>query len=128
MKKMIRDNSKNLIDEIFGMAHLTPKRTGLSANIWSDHKGISRKVPHSNTPRIKIDSGDYEVSVTIEEEPQIEARDTNKPKKSDENHVKEAMKYVGRNYDLFLKHYKDTDDSFDDEDLFNALRRRGEYR
>lgn len=41
--------------------------------------------------------------------------------------INEAKDYVGRNYDLFLKHYYDVDDVFDDEDLFQALRDRGEY-
>lgn len=30
------------------------EKTGLSADIWSDHKGIERQVSHSNIPRIKI--------------------------------------------------------------------------
>ena len=49
-------------------------------------------------------------------------------KKSDENAIQDGIRYVGRNYDLFLKHFMDIDFSFDDEDLFNALRNRGEYK
>lgn len=48
---IIRKSKK---DDIFGMANLTSRKTGLSADIWSDHKGIERQVSHSNTPRIKI--------------------------------------------------------------------------
>lgn len=48
-------------------------------------------------------------------------------KKSDMTKLREDMKYVARNYDLFLKHFMDTDFTFDDEDLFNALRSRGDY-
>lgn len=42
--------------------------------------------------------------------------------------IEEGIDYVSRNYDLFLKHFMDTDFSFDDEALFDALRERGEYR
>lgn len=114
-------------DTVFGMANLVPKKTGLSVDIWSDHKGINRNVSHGNTPRIKITVGSYTVSVTIEENPVIKA-ESRHGTKSQKNAVKEAMKYIGRNYDVFLKHYMDTDDSFDDESLFNALRERGEYK
>lgn len=39
---------------VFGMANLIPKKTGLAANIWSDHKGIERRVSHRGPPRMKI--------------------------------------------------------------------------
>lgn len=39
-----------------------------------------------------------------------------------------GIEYVKRNADLFRKHYYDLDESFDDEDLYNALRERGEYK
>lgn len=39
---------------LFWMANLVPKRTGLAADIWSDHNGIERNVCHSNPSRIKI--------------------------------------------------------------------------
>lgn len=38
------------------------------------------------------------------------------------------MKYIGRNYDIFLKDYNDVNNEFDDEGMFNALRERGEYK
>ena len=41
--------------------------------------------------------------------------------------IKDAMKYVGRNYDIFLKHYNDTNNEFRDIDLFKALAERGDY-
>ena len=112
---------------VFGMANLPAKRTGLSADIWSDHKGIERSVSHRGTPRIKISVGSYMVSVTIEPIPVIKAESKHSTK-SQKNAVKEAMEYIGRNYDLFLKHYYDVEDEFDDRDLINALEGRGEYR
>lgn len=42
--------------------------------------------------------------------------------------IKEAIKYVGRNYDLFLKHYNDKTNTFRDIDLFMALADRGDYK
>lgn len=112
---------------VFGMANLPAKRTGLSADIWSDHKGIERSVSHRGTPRIKISVGSYMVSVTIESTPVIKAESKHSTK-SQKIAVKEAMKYIGRNHDLFLKHYYDVEDEFDDRDLINALEERGEYK
>ena len=112
---------------VFGMANIPAKRTGLSADIWSDHKGIERSVSHRGTPRIKISVGSYMVSVTIEPSPVIKAESKHSTK-SQKNAVKEAIKYIGRNYDLFLKHYYDVEDEFDDRDLINALEERGEYK
>lgn len=113
-------------ESVFGMANLTPKRSGLSAHIWSDHSGVIRNKPDC-LPRVKIGKDSAEVSVTIEEHPQILARSMN-IKKSEMISIEEAIEYVGRNFDIFLDHYNDTDDSFDDEDLFAALRSRGEYK
>lgn len=42
--------------------------------------------------------------------------------------IKEAIKYIGRNYDLFLKNFNDADDSFDDDDLKTELSKRGDYK
>lgn len=122
MKLLVRTN-----EDIFGMANLNPQRSNLPVIIWSDHAGCERKVSHRGTPRIKLGTKDYSVSVTIEPNPIIKAK-SGKIKKSEMDKIQQGMDYVGRNYDLFLKHYNDTDFSFDDEDLFNALRERGEYR
>lgn len=115
-------------DSVFGMANLNPNKTGLPVIIWSDHSGISRN-KKDNDSRIKIgvNNSGPSVSVTIEQNPRILAKSKN-IKKSDMKKLQEGIDYVGRNYDLFLKHYQDTSFDFDDEDLFNALRERGEYR
>ena len=125
MKRLLIRNESS---DVFGMANLIPRRTGLQANIWSEHSGILYNVSHTNNPLVKIKSGDYQVSVTIEENPKILIENTFHLKKSDELNVKEAIDYIGRNYDVFLKHYLDENDDFDDEDLFNSLRERGEYK
>ena len=115
-----------IFETVFGMTNLVPKKTGLSADIWSTHKGILRNVSH-NTPQVEISTPNCSVSVSIEPNPSIIAK-SGELQKSEEKAIKEAIEYVGRNHDLLLKHYQDADDSFDDEALFNALRSRGEYQ
>lgn len=140
-KNYIRTNrvfintDKNVVDETIRliteneismeMANLSPKRTHLQATIWSDNNGVSRN-KKDKQPRVKIGTGDSEVSVSIEKEPKILAQ-TKNIKQSDMKKIKDAMKYVGRNYDLFLKHYNSSNDIFDDYDLFKALAERGDY-
>lgn len=117
-------------DYIIEMANLVPKRTGLKVNIWSDHSGVKRNLPHG--VRIKVGKEEYSVSVTIEREPKILAispeLERKKKGSSEWKDIRAGMSYVGRNCDLFLKHFNDTTDDFDDQDLFNALRERGEFK
>ena len=113
--------------DVTGMANLTTKRSGLPADIWSEHKGIQRQVSHKFTPRVKVRGKGYEASISIERVPIIKAA-SKKLTHSESKDLKDCMDYVGRNYDLFLKHFYDEDDEFDDEDLFDALRSRGEYK
>lgn len=140
-KNYIRTNvefintDKNVVNEtirliteneiLMEMANLSPKRTHLQATIWSDNNGVSRN-KKDKQPRVKIETSNSEVSVSIEKEPRILAQ-TKNIKQSDMKKIKDAMKYVGRNYDLFLKHYNSSNDIFDDYDLFKALAERGDY-
>lgn len=140
-KNYIRTNivfintDKNVVDEtirliteneiLMEMANIDTKGSHLQADIWSDHNGISRN-KKDKQPRVKIGTSDSEVSVSIEKEPKILAQ-TKNIKQSDMKKIKEAMKYVGRNYDLFLKHYNDINNEFRDIDLFKALAERGDY-
>lgn len=123
MKRII--NTENVI---FGMSDLNPRKTGLKVIIWADHSGINRQVSHSNTPRVKIGKNfESFVTVSIKDEPKIVGKSKGL-KKSDMDAIQEGMKYVSRNRDLFLKHFQDTDGSYDDEDLYNDLRSRGDYK
>lgn len=126
MKRVILNSLRRNQEDIFGMANLNPFKSGLSVIIWSDHSGVRRNVSHSGTPRIKIGTNKDWVSVTISSRPVIKAK-SGHIKKSVMDKIDEGIDYVARNYDLFLKHYNDIDFSFDDEDLFQALRERGEY-
>lgn len=112
---------------LFEMADLIPKDTGLEVNVWSDGQGVLGNYKHK-TSRVKIGKrGQFMISVSIESKPKIlvKSKGITKPQlKSCES----AIEYVGKNYDLFLKHFNDTDDSFSDDDLKDALRERGYYK
>ena len=108
------------------MANLSPKRTGLSVTIWSENDGVSRKIQH-NDPRVKVGKNDYWVEITIEEDPVIKAQSPN-IKKSEMKRILKGIEYVSRNHDLFLKHFNSSNEEFDDEDLRDALRSRGEFK
>lgn len=112
--------------EVFGMSNLVPKRTGLSCEIWSDGTEESRKVPYS-VPRVKLRKDSYKISVSIEPKPRILVKPSNIPH-SVMKAFKEAMECVGRNYDLFLKHYNNENGSYDDTDLTEDLRARGDFK
>lgn len=115
-------------DYVMAMANVNKKRSGLAVNIWSDGQGCTRNKPDV-VPRVKIVDGQDSVSVSISPNPEVLAPKTwrKKFKKSVVDNIEEGIDYVARNYDLFLKHYMDTDFSFDDTDLFESLKARGEY-
>lgn len=108
------------------MSNISPKRTGLSCNIWVDDTGSSRNVPHS-VPRVKITEGDYQISVSISDNPKVLAKSTHIPH-SVMKHMRDAMSYVSRNYDIFLRYYKDGGETYDTQDMFDDLRSRGEFK
>ena len=123
MKRYIHNS-----EYIMAMANVNKRRTGLNVNIWSDGQGCTRN-KSDVIPRVKIVDGDDSVSVSISSNPEVLAPKTwrKKFKKSTVDNIEEGINYVARNYDLFLKHYMDTDLSFDDSDLFDSLRERGDY-
>ena len=116
----------NMNDILIEMANLSPKRTGLKVRIWAESRGVERN-KSDNSPKVILQLGDKSMSISIEPKPKILAKSRN-IKKSDLSSFNDAILYVGRNSDLFLKHYNDTSDEFDDEDLFLALKERGEYK
>lgn len=125
----------NDIDDgmLFEMANLNPNKTGLGVVIWSDHAGVHRS-KKDKTPRLKVGIGEATASISISETPVVLA-ESSKLKKKKKNSsiwkkINKAIDYVGKNWDLFMKHYMDSESKFefDDEDLFNALRERGCYK
>ena len=123
MKRLVRSKT----DLILGMANLNPKRTNLPVVIWADHNGVDRTVSHRNSPRIKITKDEHSISISIEAEPRILAQSKNIPT-AVMRELEQGIEYVARNWDIFLKHYLDTDFSFDDDDLKEELRARGDYK
>lgn len=112
-------------DDAFGMSSLNPQKAGLGdIIIWSDHSGVSRSVSHRNSPQVKMTIGKESISVSISPTPGVLV----KSKKAKVSQFRDGIDYVARNYDIFLKHYNDTTFEFDDEDFFQALRDRGEYK
>lgn len=124
MKRYIRSQ-----EYIEAMANVNKRRTGLNVNIWSDGQGCTRNKPDV-VPRVKLVGDDASVSVSISADPQVLAPKTwkSKFKKSFVKDVEDGIEYVARNHDLFMKHYMDRDLSFDDSDLFDSLRERGDYK
>lgn len=115
-------------EDVFGMSNLNPQKSGLgSIIVWSDHGGISRNVSHRGTPRAKLSIDNMNISISIEATPKILAKSKN-VSEQDLHKFDKGIEYVGRNYDIFLRHYMDTTFEFDDEDFFQALRDRGEYK
>lgn len=108
------------------MANLSPKRTGLKVIIWSEQYGINRNTPHDEN-RIKITGNDYDISISLEKHPRILDK-SGKIKQSDKKDIKNAIDYISRNLDLFLKHYNSTPYEYDDDDLKDDLRKRGDYK
>lgn len=78
-------------------------------------------------PRLKIGTNNEWVSVTIESDPKIKAQSSNIKKKTMDG-IKEGMDYVGKNFDLFRKHFYDTIGTFSDQKLKEALKDRGYYK
>ena len=124
MKRLIKSS-----EDIMAMANVNKRRTGLNVNIWSDGQGCLRNKPDV-IPRVKLVKDDESISVSISENPQVLAPRNweSKFKKTTVDDFKEGIEYVKKNSDLFLAHYMDKDLSFDDEELFMQLRKRGCYK
>lgn len=61
MKILVNSNSY-----VARTSNLIPRRTGLRTQLWIDHNGVSRKVAHSNVPRIKVGPVNNEIPVLID--------------------------------------------------------------
>ena len=118
--------NENSLENVFGMTTINPKKSNLLVAIWSDHQGASRNMKHSK-PRVKIGKDTVWVVVSIDQNPKILSKSSG-IKSSEMKQIQKGIEYVARNYDLFLNHFNSTDFEYDDEDLFNDLRSRGEYK
>ena len=125
-KEKLKEATINILskESLFEMTNLTPRKTGLKVIIWSEQNGedINKE---DKLPGFKIEGKDFELSYSLEENPKELAR-SGKIKQSDEKNIKEAVQYISRNLDLFLKHYNSTPFDYDDDHLKDDLRKRGE--
>lgn len=124
--KIRKRRGKTIKDELCYMLNLTPKRTGLKVIIWSEQNGESRN-KSNKIPSVKITGKDYEISISLEESPRELTR-SGKIEQKDEKDIQNAIDYISKNLDLFLRHFKTSPLEFDDDDLKEELRKRGYYK
>ncbi len=99
-----------------------------TASKW-DFTKISKEKPNIIIGRAEYWNR-YIVVVTISPNPKIIAKTPNITNEQKQE-LEKGIKYVARNYGLFLKHYNNDGNNgagFDDEDLINALKEKGEYK
>lgn len=125
-KEILNEDMELDEDLLFEMANIVKSKSGLDVDIWSEHRGAERNTKHS-LPRIKLSKNEMSIVTTISKSPEILSTSKGLGKDKAKREFSKGVKYVGDNYDIFEKHYMDTDDSFDDEALFSALRNRGAY-
>ncbi len=130
--KILDFNNEELLDTFFDWtAMLSPRRTGLKVNIWSKWNvaDISKEKPNIIIGKAEYWNR-YIIVVTISSTPKIIAQTPNITDEQKQE-LEEGIKYIARNYELFLKHYNNDGndgEEFDDEDLINALKERNEYK
>lgn len=102
---------------------LIGKYTGLKVDIFSKWCG-------DNEPTIIIGNIDkdnnYVIIVTISSTPYILDQTPNITREQMKD-IQDGIDYVAKNYDLFLKHYTDPTGQFSDDELIDALAKRGDY-
>lgn len=114
MKRLIRTSS-----DIFAMANLYPKRTGLPYLIWVDNLGCKRKVKH-NVPRLKVQNskGDNVVDdafvLSISKSPEVLSGRC----KLNSSELNEVKQYVSDHYDDFIAHWNQ---EIDEDELKERL-------
>ena len=130
--KILDFSNTDLLETFFDWtATLSPRITSLKVNIWSKWNvaEITKEVPNIIIGRAEYWNR-YIIVVTISSNPKIIAK-TNNITDEQKQELEEGIKYVARNYDLFLKHYNNDGNNgagFDDEDLIKALKEKGEYK
>lgn len=116
---------EKLLDTFFDYtATISAKRTGLNVNIWSKWN-MSKEKPHIIIGKAEYWNR-YIIVVTLSPTPQVIAQTKNITDEQMQD-LKAGIEYVARNYDLFLKHYNNAGAGFDDDDLIEALKEKGEY-
>ena len=126
MDKEIKNNLEES-ESLFKMANLSPKRTGLHFNIWSDGEGAFRQ-KKDKTPKIKLGLRDkFIVYLSLDDNLKILSK-TRTLNNNEEKELEETRQYILRNLDLFIKHYNSRTEEYDDDDLTEDLRKRNDYK
>lgn len=119
---------EHLLDTFFDYtATVSAKRTGLNIDIWSKWSASekSKEQPHIIIGKTEYWNR-YIIVVTLSPTPTIIAQTPNITDEQMQD-LKAGIEYVARNYDVFLKHYNNAGAGFDDDDLIEALKEKGEY-
>lgn len=120
---------KKLLDTFFDYTStISAKRTGLKVDIWSKWSASenSKEQPHIIIGKAEYWNR-YIIVVSLSPTPTIIAQTPNITDEQMQD-LKAGIEYVARNYDLFLKHYNNAGAGFDDDDLIEALKEKGEYK
>jgi len=106
-------------EQVYGMANLYPKRTGLPVIIWVDNVGAFRTNKH-NMPRVKVQNvkGDKAIddtfSLSIELEPKVLAGECKLSSKD----LKAVTEYISDNYEVLMKAWNQ---EIDEDELKDIL-------
>lgn len=105
--------------DIFAMANLYPKRTGLPVIIWVDNLGKARKVEH-NLPRVKVQNipGDKAVDDTFELSISIHPKILSGKCKLTTKQKKQVVDYISEHFQDFMDHWNQI---IDEDDLKERL-------
>lgn len=111
----------NFEKEFLNACNITSEITNLKVNIWSIHNGIKEHLYYK--PKIKIGIKDKFYIIVILEKNPIIIYKTLDMTKDEIQKCKEGLNYVIDNIGLFLKHYQDEKNKFDDNNLINELKK-----
>lgn len=105
------------LSRIFDMANLPPKRTGLDCQIW-----YSAKTP-KHKPRIKVDLGEYAVSINIESH-----KITGHVSSGDIQRVNKVIQWIDLNKEVLLDYWENAaSGSIDNGDVLQRLKKLDKY-
>lgn len=114
MKRLIRSN-----EDIFAIANLYPKRTGINNMLWVDNLGSARNIEH-NVPRLKVQNvpGDKVVDdafvMSISKSPEILAGECKLKSKA----LRDVKNYIIEHYDDLIAHWNQ---DIDEDELKERL-------
>ena len=99
------------LSRIFDMANLPPGRTGLDCQIWYYAKTPKHK------PRIKVDLGEYTVSINIESH-----KITGKVSSGDMQKVSKVIQWIDLNKEVLLDYWENAaSGNIDNGDVLQRL-------